>query len=285
MGESIWDQSQFAQGNQGSVEIEPTRARGRTRPRCLLEVGPVKRRRRVHRIGMTGEGVESARGCRFLLRVRRAAGRPGAPRQAGDRRGRRCAGRELRGEGVRGSDADGWTSSSAPTLPATPWSCRRGWTSTSRGEQGSVRGVRGHHPVRRGHLDRRGVPRRRRPPADLGTPTRSRSACASGCASGWACRSRSVWRGRSSSRRSPARSRSPTACSSCSRTRSSASSIRSPWRRSGGRSHHGGEAPRPRRRGRPTGRRAGRGDAGPVARACFRAPSPRARAQSRPTVA
>ncbi len=36
-----------------------------------------------------------------------------------------------------------------------------------RGEQGRVRGVRGHHAARRGALDRRGVPRRRRAAAHL----------------------------------------------------------------------------------------------------------------------
>ena len=96
-----------------------------------------------------------------------------------------------------------------------------------RGEQGGVRGVRGHDAAGRGAVDRRGVPRRRRAAADL-RHARPRSPCGCGArsASRSACRSRSAWRGPSSSPRWPAAWPSPTACSWCRPTASSPSSTR-----------------------------------------------------------
>ena len=102
----------------------------------------------------------------------RARGRPV------DRRWRRGARRELRGEGVRHPHPDGRPPGSA-AVPEP----RRGVApllGVLRSEQGGVRGVRRHHAARRGHLDRRGVPRRRRPArASRAHRRRSRSGCGS----------------------------------------------------------------------------------------------------------
>ena len=62
---------------------------------------------------------------------------------------------------------------------------RRSWSQPrmaaySAGEQGRVRGLPRHHAAGRGHLDRRGVPRRRRAAADRGHAHRDRRR---GCAS------------------------------------------------------------------------------------------------------
>ena len=109
-----------------------------------------------------------------------------------------------------------------------------------RGEQGGLRGLPRHHADRRGHLDRRGVPRGRRAAAgSAARPPRSPRGCAPTSASGSACRSPSGWPGRSSWPRWPAASASRTACwwcrpagswRSCTRCRSSGSgaSARSP---------------------------------------------------------
>ena len=85
---------------------------------------------------------------------------PAPARPAGDRRRRRGAGRELRGEGVRRAHRDG----RAPGARAVPAGDRgrAAHVGLLGGEQGRVRGVRRHDAARRGPLDRRGVPRRRR---------------------------------------------------------------------------------------------------------------------------
>ena len=87
---------------------------------------------------------------------------PRAARPAGDRRRRRRAGRQLRGQGVRRAHGDGRARRPARLCPHAG---RRAAPDVGlhRGQQGGVRGVRGHHAAGRGHLDRRGLPRRRRP--------------------------------------------------------------------------------------------------------------------------
>src|SRR5690242_15511533 len=75
-----------------------------------------------------------ARGPRFVLRLRRAAGRSTVARTAGDRRGRGRARRELRGEGTRRLHADG----RAARAPAVPRCGRRLAT-----VRGVLRGVEG----------------------------------------------------------------------------------------------------------------------------------------------
>ena len=99
--------------------------------------------------------------------------------QAGDRRRRRRARGELRGEGVRHPDGDG----RAPGAAALPARHRRPApvVGVLRGEQGRLRGVRGHDAARRGALDRRGLPRRPRHRAARGhARPRSRRGCAAG---------------------------------------------------------------------------------------------------------
>ena len=96
-----------------------------------------------------------------------------------------------------------------------------------RGEQGRVRGLRGHDAARRGAVDRRGVPRRRA--GCGGSPARrprSRRGCGATCASRSACRSPSASPARSSWPRSRAAWPSPTACSWCRPTASSPSCTR-----------------------------------------------------------
>ena len=104
-----------------------------------------------------------------------------------------------------------------------------------RGEQGGVRGVRGHDAAGRGAVDRRGVPRRR---AGCGGSRarrpRSRCGCGATSSSGSGCPSRSAWRGRSSSPRWRAAWPSPTACWWCRPTASWPFSIRCRSSGSGG---------------------------------------------------
>ena len=89
-----------------------------------------------------------------------------------------------------------------------------------RGQQGGVRGVPQHHAAGRGHLHRRGVPRRRRAAPDRRAADRDRRPAARAtCASRSACRSRSAWRAPSSWRRWPAAWPSRTGCCSCRPTR------------------------------------------------------------------
>ena len=90
--------------------------------------------------------------------------------------GGRRAGRELRGQGVRRPHGDG-RPAGAPAVPARDRR-RAAHVGVLRGEQGRLRGLRGHHAARRGALDRRGVPRRAR--AWSGSPARrprSRRGC------------------------------------------------------------------------------------------------------------
>ena len=178
--------------------------------RCRRVVRPSGRVERRH---------DPARGRRLLLRVGRAAGRPepeGPPRHRGGRRG---AGGQLRGQGVRRTHADG----PRPGAPAVPAGDRRlaAHGGLQRGEQGDVRGLQRHDAVRRRAVDRRGVPGGRWAAEDLGNahgdrgpPARERSARRSACRSPWA------WPGPSSSPRWRAGSRSRTVCWSCRSTAS-----------------------------------------------------------------
>ena len=89
-----------------------------------------------------------------------------------------------------------------------------------------------HDAARRGAVDRRGVPRRRRPAAGRrARPPRSPRGCGATSSSGSACRSPSAWPARSSSPRWRAGWPSPTACSSCRPTASWRSSTRCPVER------------------------------------------------------
>ena len=148
------------------------------------------------------------RGPRLVLRVGRAARRPGAARPAGHRRRRRRARGELRGQGVRRAHGDG----RRPGAAAVPGRRRRAapLRRLHRGQPGRVRGVRGHDAARRGHLDRRGVPRRRRPAPHRRQPRRtSPPGCAPTCASASGWPSPSASPARSSSPRWRARSAKP----------------------------------------------------------------------------
>ena len=126
-------------------------------------------------------------------------------------------------------------------------------------------------PAGRGALDRRGVPRRPRPRADLGlADARSPRGCGARSASASACRSRSGWPPPSSSPRWPAGWRSRTACSWCRRAASSPSSTRSRWSGCGASGpvtarKLRGAGPRDGRRGRRSSprRRSSRSWAGP----------------------
>ena len=196
---------------------------------------------------------------RRLLRVGGAAGRPAPPRPAGDRRRRRGAGGQLRGPGVRRLRRDG----RGPGAPAVPARDRRPAPHGGLlgGEQGRVPGVRRHDAARRGAVDRRGVPRRRRAAAGVRHSGGDRPAVATGaCGSGSVCRSRSGWRGRSSSPRWRAGWPSPTACSSCrsaaswpSSTRCRSSGCGASGRRPPASSTRGGSRPSPTSPGFPQG--------------------------------
>ena len=153
-----------------------------------------------------------------------------------------------------------------------------------RSERGRVRGVRRHHAVGRGLVDRRSVPRRRRPPADRGHTRRDRHAVARERArAAWVYPSRWAWPGPSSWPRSRAAWRSPTGCSWCHPRVSSTSSTRS------GSNASGASDPRPRTsctraastrwRRRPTHRGVARLDA----RGGIGTSPPHARPQPRPS--
>ena len=89
----------------------------------------------------------------------------------------------------------------APGPAAVPARGRRAAADVGllRGQQGGVRGVRGHHAARRGAVDRRGVPRRRRAAARPGHAGRDRRrGCAREVRDGSGCRSPSAWRAPSS---------------------------------------------------------------------------------------
>ena len=103
-----------------------------------------------------------------------------------------------------------------------------------RGEQGGLPDLRGHDAARRGHVDRRGVPRRARVQAARRRAVRHRPAAAApDPRARSACRSRSASRGRSSWPRWRAAWRSPTGSSSCRRRTSSTSCTRCRWNGSG----------------------------------------------------
>ena len=152
---------------------------------------------------------------RRVLRVGRAARRPAPARPAGDRRRRRGARVQLRGQASRRAHRDG-RAAGAAALPRG----RRGAAADARllgGEQGRFRGLPRHHAAGRGPLDRRGVPRRRRPAQIVGPPSRSPRGCARGWRRGRAADHGRASRARSSWPRSRAGSPSPMACCSCRR--------------------------------------------------------------------
>jgi len=109
-----------------------------------------------------------------VLRVGRAARRSAPPRPARDRRRRRRARGELRGEGLRHPHRHG-RSACAPAVPARR---RRAAADVGvlGGEQGGVPRVRGRGTGRRGPLDRRGLPRRKRHGAERRLAGRDRRA-------------------------------------------------------------------------------------------------------------
>lgn len=123
-------------------------------------------------------GDHPARRPRCVLRLGGAAGRPRPAGSSGDRRRRRRAGRELRGEGVRGAHGQQRCAGAAP-VPA-----RRRGAPTNVGvrgrEQGGVRSLRPDDAPGRGTVDRRGLPRRRRSPQDRWRAGRHRGASAPG---------------------------------------------------------------------------------------------------------
>ena len=131
----------------GADRLPALPARLRHRPRrplpealthtsCGAERSPASWRPRSLPANMCSYGGnDPARRRRFVLRVGRAARRSTPARPAGDRRRRRRAGGELRGEGVRRSDGDGWPRrrdgsartplSSRPGCPRTRRQARR----------------------------------------------------------------------------------------------------------------------------------------------------------------
>ncbi len=168
------------------------------RPRFLSVV--LRMRTYVRR----GRRDDPPRRPRCVLRVGRAARRPPPARTSRHRRWWGRAGRELRGEGVRHPDRDG-RPAGAPPLSACG---RRAAADVGvlRGEQGRVRGVRGHDAARRGAFHRRSVPRRPRARATRrAANARSRRGFASESSTRWVFRSPWGSHARSSSRRSRAR--------------------------------------------------------------------------------
>ena len=85
--------------------------------RVRAKPGRAQHRRVCEHVFVSDERDDPARRPRLVLRVGRAARRPDAARPAGDRRRRRRAGRELRGEGVRRPHGDGRPAGAA-ALPA-----------------------------------------------------------------------------------------------------------------------------------------------------------------------
>ncbi len=131
---------------------------------------------RVEPVSPAPSGHDPARRPRRVLRVGRAARRPAVAGAAGDRGRRRGAGGELRGEGVRRPNRDG-RSAGEGAVPARD----RGeppHVGVRRGEPGRLRGVCRHDAARRGTLDRRGVPRRRRATTTFRHADRDRGAVA-----------------------------------------------------------------------------------------------------------
>ena len=149
---------------------------------------------------------------------------------ARDRRRRRGAGGQLRGQGARRPHGDG----RRPGAHAVP-GCDRGAAADVGllgGQQGRLRGVRGHHAAGRGAVHRRGLPGRAR--ARARSPARrprSPPGCGARCSSGSGCRSRSASRAPSSWPRWPAGWPSRTGCWWCRPTRSWPSCIPLPVER------------------------------------------------------
>ena len=127
-------------------------------------------------------GHHPARGPRLVLRVGRAARRPAAARQAGDRGRRRGSRGQLRGQGLRRAHGHG----RAAGASAVPAGDRRPAADGGLlgGEQGGVRDLRGHDAAGGGHLDRRGVSRRAGHAADRGHAARDGGAAAAAGARG-----------------------------------------------------------------------------------------------------
>ncbi len=154
---------------------------------------------------------DPARRRRLVLRLGRAAGRPQPARPSRHRRGRRGARGQLRGQGVRHHHADGRSARRAGCA-RTRSSLPRGWMPTARRARRCSRcsttrrrSSRGCRSTRRSSTSAGcGGSRARR--------WRSPSDCDERSSSGSACRSRWASRGRSSSPRWPAESRSPTVC-------------------------------------------------------------------------
>ena len=171
-------------------------------------------------------GDDPPRRPRLVLRVGRAAGRPAPAGQAGHRRRRRRAGRELRGEGVRRPDRDGRAAQArrlCPDAVVVPPRIPR----VRRGEQGRVPRLRRHCAVVEGisideaFLDVRGMERIGGTPGEIAVRAPSRRPRAG----------RSADHGRRGAHQvprqgAPAVSPSRTACSSFPPTRSSSSSTR-----------------------------------------------------------
>ena len=219
---------------------------------------------------------------RRVLRIGRAAGRQDAPREAGARRRRRRAGGELRGEGVRRSGrrwAGGRRGGSARTRSSSRPGCRRTRRRarpSSRCSRTRPRSSRGSRSTRRSSTSAASSGSRER-------PSRSRRGSGGGCSTRSDCRSPSVSRERSSSRRSQARSRSPTAF--CVVPPDDELGFLHPLpveRLWGVGQGHRGEAARPRPPDGRAGRRPRRVAARAPPRPGIRPPPARARAQPRP---
>ena len=163
-----------------------------------------------------------------VLCLGRAARRSSPPRSAGDRRGGGGARSQLRGQGLRRSDGDGWRAG-ASAVPAGGGRAAAD-VGVRRGEQGGVRGVRarrrrwsrGSRSTRRSSTFAGSSGSRARPP-------RSPRGCGARSASASASRSRSGWPAPSSSPRWRAGWPSPTGCWWCRPAASSAFSTRSRW--------------------------------------------------------
>ena len=199
-----------------------TRLAGRAGPEPfeLLVAGHADSLRTCVRVG-----DDPARRRGLVLRVGRAAGRPAAAREAGDRRRRCRSGRELRGEGVRRPHGDGRAGRRAACAPRLS-SCRRACPSTRLRARRSSRSSRTRPRSSRGSRSTRPSSTCAAWSASRARRARSPCGCAAECASRSASRSPSGSRGRSSSPRSRAPSRNRTACCSCRPSASSRSCTR-----------------------------------------------------------
>ena len=205
----------------------------------------------------------------------RLRGRPG------DRRRRRRARGQLRGQGVRRPHGDG-RRAGAPAVPAGDRR-RAADVGLLRGEQGGVRGVRRHDAAGRGAVDRRGVPRRPRAAADLGHADRDRGAAAArGARAG-----RPADHGRGGADEVPRqggerRRQARRPARRAARRRAGVPPPAAGRAALGRRAGHRRQAPRPRDHDRRRGRRARRGGARLDARPGVGPPPARARPQPRP---